>query len=190
LTLLRLYLFAGLVAHKAIWEILKRRLPPERRKKRGPLPPIALAAKAVKVVLLLGFLAQPFLPTVLPITAEPFALEVAGTILYTVGLATAVAGRVQLGAQWSDIEAAGLLPGHKLVGEGIYRTIRHPIYSGDLTMLLGFELALNSWLALFVLVLIPIVARQALREERMLSDSLPGYAEYRRRTKGFVPFVV
>lgn len=190
MTWLRLYLFAGLVAHKAVWEVLKRRLPPERRKKRGTLPLIARLAKVAKVILLLGFLAQPFLPTVLPITAHPFVLELIGGLLYSVGLATAVAGRVQLGAQWSDIEAAGLLPGHRLVGEGIYRTIRHPIYAGDLTMLLGFELALNSWLVLFVLVLIPVVARQALREERLLADSLPGYAEYRRRTKGFVPFVI
>lgn len=190
MTPLGLYLFAGLIAHKAVWEVLKRRLPPERRQKRGPVPLIARLAKVAKIILLLGFLAQPFLPTVLPIAAQAFTLQVVGTLLYTVGLATAIAGRVQLGAQWSDIEAAGLLPGHRLVGEGIYRTIRHPIYAGDLTMLLGFELALNSWLVLLVALLIPVVARQAWREEKLLADRLPGYAAYRRRTKGFVPFVI
>lgn len=190
MTLLRLYLLAGLIVHKAIWEVLKRRLPPERRRKPRRLPLIARLAKIAKVVLLLGFLAQPLLPTILPIAADPAPLAWAGTILYTVGLATAIAGRVQLGQQWSDIEAAGLLPGHRLVGEGVYRWIRHPIYAGDLTMLLGFELALNSWLALLICALIPVVARQALREERLLSESLPGYADYRRRTRGFVPFVI
>lgn len=187
---LRLYLFLGLVAHKAVWEVLKRRLPPERRRTKRALPAIAQLAKAVKVVLLLGFLAQPFLPTLLPIAPDPAPLELLGGLLYTVGLATAIAGRVQLGSQWSDIEAAGLLPGHRLVGEGIYRYLRHPIYAGDLTMLLGFELALNSWLALGVGLLVPVVARQALQEEKLLAAKLPGYAEYRRHTKGFIPFIV
>lgn len=190
MNLLGLYLFSGLVAHKVIWEILKRRLPPERRRKAGPTPLIARLAKVAKVCLMLGFLAQPFLPAIAPIRDDPGGLVAVGVVLFTLGLATAIAGRVQLGAQWSDIEAAGLLPGHRLVGEGIYRLIRHPIYAGDLTMLLGFELALNSWLVLLVGLLVPVVARQALGEERMLSQSLPGYADYRRRTKGFIPFVI
>lgn len=184
------YLFAGLVAHKVIWEVLKRRLPPERRRKSGQTPLTARLAKIAKICLMLGFLAQPFLPTIAPIAADPQWLQIIGVVLYTVGLATAIAGRVQLGAQWSDIEATGLLPGHRLVGEGIYRLIRHPIYAGDLTMLLGFELALNSWLVLLVGLLLPVVARQAIGEERLLSERLPGYADYRRRTKGFIPFVI
>ena len=48
---------------------------------------------------------------------------------------------------------------------------------------------------LLVVSLLPLACagtawRQALREERMLIDSLPGYAEYCSRTKRFLPFLV
>ncbi len=77
----------------------------------------------------------------------------------------------------------------ELVEEGVYRYIRHPIYLGDLLLLAGFELALNSWLALGVLVLAPVVLRQAREEEKVLLVNLPGYRDYCARTKRFIPFL-
>jgi protein-S-isoprenylcysteine O-methyltransferase Ste14 len=96
---------------------------------------------------------------------------------------------VQLGRSWADIEDAGVHSKQRLVDRGLYAFIRHPIYTGDIVMLLGLELALNSWLVLGIVVLAPVVARQAIREEAMLARTLPDYDAYRRRTKRFVPFV-
>ncbi len=77
-----------------------------------------------------------------------------------------------------------------VVSNGPYRLIRHPIYVGDLMLLFGLELALNSWLVLGVLLLAPIVLRQAVQEEKKLALALPGYQEYCANTKRFIPFVV
>jgi protein-S-isoprenylcysteine O-methyltransferase Ste14 len=77
-----------------------------------------------------------------------------------------------------------------VVAYGVFRYIRHPIYVGDLLLLLGLELSLNSWLVLAVVCMIPGVLRQAVREERMLVIALPGYAAYCARTKRFIPFLV
>ncbi|HEV8525468.1 MAG TPA: hypothetical protein VGQ71_13300, partial [Terriglobales bacterium] len=66
---------------------------------------------------------------------------------------------------------------------------RHPIYVGDLLLLVGLELALNSWLVMAVLGLVPFVLRKAILEERILAERLPGYGEYIRRTKRFIPYV-
>jgi protein-S-isoprenylcysteine O-methyltransferase Ste14 len=182
---LRLYLLAGLLAHKAVWEVLKR---------RSPAPPAPAATtlktrivKTAKVGILLGIVGQTLLPDVLPLAADATPLRAVGTLLFTVGLAMALAGRLQLGDNWSDIESAVVRREHRVVSRGIYRYIRHPIYSGDLILLAGFELALNSWLVVGPLLLAPVVARQAAKEEDALAETLPGYDQYRLRTNRFLP---
>jgi protein-S-isoprenylcysteine O-methyltransferase Ste14 len=185
---LRIYLLLGLVAHKALWELLKRKpvSPP-------PPAPTSLAVtfvKAVKIAILLGIAAQTLLPEILPISPEPDSLRLIGAALYTAGLVIAIFGRLQLGNNWLDIETAGVLRHQAVVDHGLYRYIRHPIYTGDLLLLTGLELALNSWLVLGVILLAPVVFKKAVGEEQMLAQSLPGYGEYCRRTKRFVPFLV
>jgi protein-S-isoprenylcysteine O-methyltransferase Ste14 len=97
---------------------------------------------------------------------------------------------LELGNNWSDIEAGLVKPNHMLVNQGVYRYIRHPIYTGDLAMLLGFELCLNSWLVLaIVIVAIPTIYG-ALREEKVLAETVNGYQAYRAQTKRFIPFVI
>jgi protein-S-isoprenylcysteine O-methyltransferase Ste14 len=186
----RLYLLAGLVAHKLVWEVLKRRQ--RAHPAAAPARPAGLAAllRPVKMAILGGLLAQTVMPEVWPIAADPGSLRLAGVALYTLGLAVAIAGRVQLGENWADIEAAQVLQQQAVVATGLYRFIRHPIYAGDLIMLVGFELALNSWLVLGVAALAPYVLWRAVREERMLSARLPGYGHYCARTYRFVPFVI
>jgi protein-S-isoprenylcysteine O-methyltransferase Ste14 len=79
--------------------------------------------------------------------------------------------------------------GHALVTHGLYRYVRHPIYTGDMLLLLGLELALNSWCALGVIALALYVRAQTIREESNLLKSLPGYDEYCRHTSRFLPFI-
>jgi len=184
---LKAYLLAGLIAHKFVWEILKRRAPAQAAPKTKDL--LAWVAKGAKLLILFGLVAQAFLPDILPIAADAGPLRFAGAVLFTLGLAVALAARIRLGEQWSDIEDAELRRDPRLVNSGVYRFLRHPIYSGDLALLIGFELAVNSWLVLGALALIPVVAQRALGEEQVLAQSLPGYADYRRRVKGFIPFV-
>lgn len=181
---LRWYLLAGLIAHKALWEWMKRG---ETRRSRPGL--MLSAVKTGKIVVLCGIVVQTLLPDILPIAADATLPRAIGVVLFTVGLATAVAGRLQLGSNWSDIETAELSRNHAVVSHGVYRYVRHPIYIGDLTLLVGLELALNSWLVLGALAIAPIVLRQAVREEEALTSSLPGYKDYCARTKRFIPFV-
>jgi len=183
---LRIYLLAGLVAHKAIWELLKRRAP-------APSPPARSSGigfvKAVKILILAGILVQTLLPDILPISSDPGALRATGAVLFSLGLFLAVLGRIQLGDNWLDIEAAAVKQNQAVVTRGVYGYVRHPIYTGDLILLLGLELALNSWLVILALLLVPVVLRQAIREEQTLVKHLPGYGAYCRRTKRFIPFL-
>ena len=67
--LINIYLFTGLVVHKAIWEMLRLRsgIP-----SNGATGSARLAAvKLIKILLFLGILAQIWLPDILPISDEP-----------------------------------------------------------------------------------------------------------------------
>ncbi len=186
--ILRCFLLAGLIGHKAVWEILRRhsiggRAKPERVKLQ--------AVKIVKVAIFLGIIVQTLLPRdILPITSEPMQLRIAGLIVFTLGLLVAVLARLELGRNWSDIESPVVGSNQVVIASGIYGYIRHPIYVGDIALLLGLELCLNSWLVLGVVLLTPVVLRKAILEEKLLAQRLPGYEIYLRRTKRFIPFLV
>ena len=187
--LLRIYLLAGLITHKVIWEVLKKRRVGEGIPHRPALTLPLAFVKAAKIGALAGVMLQTMLPELLPLTTNALVLRILGTVMYSVGALTAIFGRIQLGGNWSDIEAAQVSWTQAVVSKGLYRYIKHPIYVGDLLLLLGLELALNSWLVVAVFFLVPVVLTKALAEEEMLVRALPGYDVYSASTKRFIPFI-
>jgi protein-S-isoprenylcysteine O-methyltransferase Ste14 len=184
---LRIYFFAGLIAHKAYWEYMKRGtvcVP-----KTNASACVSLI-KAIKVAILIFICLQTLvMRDIFPISEAPATLRMMGGALFTLGLATAIIGRSQLGKSWADIETPTSVAKPALVSRGLYQYIRHPIYTGDILLLIGLELGLNSWFVLLIILLIPVILLQAIREERLLVIKLPGYGDYCRRTKRFLPFV-
>ncbi len=187
---LRLFLFAGLLSHKLVWEVLKRQYQSRKLVKRSSGSLIKRIVKSGKLFFLLFLMAQALFLNLLPISSQPGALQAAGMILFSLGLAMSVTGRLQLGRNWSDLEDAQVLERHHLVTHGIYRYVRHPIYSGDLMLLVGLELALNSWLVFLTIIPLVVVVRNVQREEAELAGAFSGYISYTRQSKRFIPFVV
>jgi protein-S-isoprenylcysteine O-methyltransferase Ste14 len=175
-----------LLAHKAVWELLKRRQHVPGNHAR----PCVVFIKSVKVLILVGIVVQTLTPAaVFPISEDAAMIRNAGVMLFTFGLAMAVLGRIQLGDNWLDIESAAVKHDQAVVSNGVYRYVRHPIYVGDLILLIGLELALNSWLVILAVLLAPVVLRQAIREEAILMKQLPGYDSYCKRTWRFIPYI-
>jgi protein-S-isoprenylcysteine O-methyltransferase Ste14 len=81
--------------------------------------------------------------------------------------------------------------GQRVISTGPYRIVRHPMYSGALLMLLFTPIALGSfWAVLAVIPMFGVMAFRLAGEERFLTDSLPGYDEYCKKTRSrLVPFV-
>src|SRR5207302_8720360 len=75
-----------------------------------------------------------------------------------------------LGKQWSL--QARVLENHKLVREGPYRLVRHPIYTGMLGMILAAGLAWSHWIG-FLIALALFAIGTAIRvrsEEKLLRE--------------------
>jgi protein-S-isoprenylcysteine O-methyltransferase Ste14 len=71
-----------------------------------------------------------------------------------------------------------------IASTGLYAIVRHPMYSAALLMLVFTPLALGSyWSLLLIVPMIGVLAWRLLDEERFLVRNLPGYAEYRERTR-------
>ena len=187
--LLRVYLFAGLAAHKILWELLKRGQGQSSAQKISGHTAFLPVVKAGKIAITLGLFAQLFLPEILPIRDNPLGPRVVGAILFTFGLVIAILARLELGNNWSDIETGQVKQNHMLVNQGVYRYIRHPIYTGILLSFLGTILLQGEVRAFlgFVFVLLALY-RKAKREEQFLSEEFgEGFADHLKHTGMFLP---
>ena len=187
---LRAVLFFGLLFHKALWEVLKRKGKVRRFADQTSRPIAESSLKFIKIALLAFLLFQTLYLDLFPISERPNILRAIGIVIYSLGLGIAVLGRIHLGANWMDLEDYQVSPNQSLVTNGIYRYARHPIYGGDVLLLIGLELALNSWLVLGVAAIMLIVVRQSILEESLLSQRFPAYHSYCSQTKRFIPFLV
>lgn len=74
--------------------------------------------------------------------------------------------------------------GQVIIQEGMYRYIRHPMYSGIIIGFLGLPLVLTSWWAMIPgVVIVGLFIYRTYREDQMLFDGLAGYAEYADKVK-------
>jgi protein-S-isoprenylcysteine O-methyltransferase Ste14 len=78
----------------------------------------------------------------------------------------------------------------RLVQHGIYRAVRHPLYVSVMSLSLGWAWLWQSLPALLVAGLLGVLLdRKARREEVWLAGQFPGYGDYARRVRRFVPWL-
>ena len=83
--------------------------------------------------------------------------------------------------------------GQSIVRDGPYRYIRHPSDSGALLTLIGIGLAIQSWGALLVLVLIFSIVygyRIYIEEKALIAHIGAEYLSYMMETKMLIPFII
>ena len=81
--------------------------------------------------------------------------------------------------------------GQKVVDTGLYGIVRHPMYMITILLFLMIPLILGSWYALIAFAFYPaIIVIRLLDEEKLLTQELPGYADYKQKVKyRLLPFI-
>jgi len=77
-----------------------------------------------------------------------------------------------------------VVEGQMVISTGPYRIVRHPMYVGDLVLVVGTPLALGSWWSLLALVVItPALIWRILDEEKLLRSELSDYTKYAQHVR-------
>ncbi|MBV8861388.1 MAG: isoprenylcysteine carboxylmethyltransferase family protein [Mycobacterium sp.] len=154
----------------------------ERRMRAGPLAEARTLQRVVITVLFICF------PAMFVLSAfdhrngwfaVPTALIVVGDILVAVGLGVAMLVIIQNSYASANINVE---VEQTVVTTGLYGLVRHPMYAGNVIMMLGVPLALGSyWGLVFVIPGVVVLALRIRDEEVLLEQQLPGYGDYEQQ---------
>ena len=110
-----------------------------------------------------------------------------GISITALGMAISIAARVSLGTNWSG--TVTLKDDHELIRKGLYRRIRHPIYTGILIGVLGTGMIYGQLRGLLCFVILYLTFYfKAKREESFLHQEFgPNFVEHQRQTGMFWP---
>lgn len=169
--------------------VFRKRPPKTKERKRDRTSQIGLLIQAAAYGVVWTFrrpIGTPFLPhgfwwrlalDLFAVAAASWAVWLAFAAVYVLGKEFALTARV--------------VEDHRLVTEGPYQIVRHPIYTSMLAMLVATGLVISQWTAL--LVALPVFAvGTAIRvrtEERLLRETFgDAYDAYARRVPSVLPF--
>ena len=121
-------------------------------------------------------------------TAASLALGVVGALVFAVGIWLLWRSHAELGRNFSP--TLQIVEDHSLVTDGVFRRIRHPMYSAHLLWAIAQVLLLQNWIAgpAFLVVQVPLYLRRIPTEERMMLEQYGDeYREYMGRTGRLFP---
>jgi protein-S-isoprenylcysteine O-methyltransferase Ste14 len=115
-------------------------------------------------------------------------VSVIGDVLVAAGLGIAMLVVVQNGYAAATVTVE---TDQTLVSGGVYKFVRHPMYVGNVIMMVGIPLALGSyWGLLFIIPGVVVLVFRILDEEELLTQELAGYREYTHQVRyRLVPYV-
>jgi protein-S-isoprenylcysteine O-methyltransferase Ste14 len=169
--------------------------------KRNKVNQIVTHKKGTLEKTLLGFvyLGMVILPLIYIVTSffsfADYELPVSGQIVGLVLIAPMLwlfyRSHKDLGQNWSA--TLEIREGHHIVDSGVYKYIRHPMYSAIFLLVIIQALLLNNYIAgLSGLISFGLLffLRVGKEEEMMVEQFGEVYQEYQKRTKRVIPFVV
>lgn len=158
---------------------------------------VARSYKSARETLLLVLAWVGFLVPVIWVLSPAFSFAeyplhsvplVAGVTCLAIGLWLFFRSHADLGTNWSV--TLELRQEHRLISQGVYRAIRHPMYSALTLYSAGQALVIPNWVAGFSngIALAVLLALRLGAEEKMMTEQFGAeYTAYSARTKRFVP---
>jgi protein-S-isoprenylcysteine O-methyltransferase Ste14 len=163
----------------------------ERRMRAGPRAEARTLQKIVITGAFLTFLGMLVLSAYdhrLGWSHLPAWLCLVGDVLVALGLGISMLVVIQNGYAAANITVE---TGQQVVRTGVYKFVRHPMYVGNIVMMVGIPLALDSyWGLLFVLPGAAVLVLRIRDEEKLLTQELAGYPEYAQHVRyRLLPYV-
>jgi protein-S-isoprenylcysteine O-methyltransferase Ste14 len=154
-----------------------------------PPPDAALLSGSIlrQLPVLLLFAAAPFERTYIYGGEVQRWVQAMGLLMELLGLWLALGARIQLGFFSATPEAGGP---RTLVRNGLYGTIRHPIWLGEFLVVFAWTLEFGAPLSAAFTIIFGVVMgqmRAATEEADMLAQFGDQYARYMRETECFIP---
>jgi protein-S-isoprenylcysteine O-methyltransferase Ste14 len=152
------------------------------RRMRGPLAETRTLQRFVIAVLFISFPAM-FVVSALDHrfgwSPVPASISLVGDVLVAVGLGITMLVVIQNSYAAVNITVES---GQTLVSTGLYGIVRHPMYTGNVIMMVGVPPALGSYWGLLLIIpgLVVLVLR-IVDEEDMLTHELSGYRDYTQK---------
>jgi protein-S-isoprenylcysteine O-methyltransferase Ste14 len=158
---------------------------PAALRRRMQVGPAAETRPLQKIIITIAFLTMGAMIVVSALdfrfgwSSVPAAVSVVGDALVAVGLLIAMISTIQNGYAAANIKVESA---QTVVSTGVYSVVRHPMYFGNVVLMIGIPLALGSYWGLLATVLaVPILALRIDDEEKMLRQELDGYDEYTQK---------
>jgi protein-S-isoprenylcysteine O-methyltransferase Ste14 len=162
-----------------------------RRMRGGPLA----EGRAIQKIVIIGAFLDLFAMVVLSVfdhrmgwSSVPAWLCLLGDVLIAAGIGFAMLVIVQNNYAAATVTVE---TGQSVASRGVYKFVRHPMYVGNVIMMVGIPLALGSyWGLLLVIPGVLVLVSRILDEEKMLTQELRGYREYTQRVRyRLLPYV-
>jgi len=115
----------------------------------------------------------------------------------TIGLSISIFGaiiactsRYTLGKNWSL--SVQRKENHQLIHDGIYKIVRHPIYTGLLLLFIGNAIIVGDYRAIIAVLIVFVSLWLKLKKEEKLLIETFGieYKEYKNQTKALIPYLL
>lgn len=151
----------------------------DRRMRAGPLAETRTLQRIVITVVFICFPAM-FVVSALDHrfgwSPVPAALSLVGDALVAIGLGVAMLVIIQNGYAAANVTVEAE---QTVVSTGLYGLVRHPMYTGNIILMVGVPLALGSyWGLVFVIPGLIVLILRIRDEEDLLGQELRGYREY------------
>lgn len=116
----------------------------------------------------------------------PSYLETAFLVLACFGIGIVLLSFIQLNTSLSPFPTPR--KGSQLVNTGLYKLVRHPIYTGIFLTLFGYgTYSASAYRIIISLILLVIFCFKSNYEEERLVEIFPDYREYQKSTGRFLP---
>ncbi len=116
----------------------------------------------------------------------PSSIKLAGIGVAIVGLLLILIALLQLNKNLSPFPSPK--SGSHLIQNGVYKYIRHPIYTGILFLFSGYSLYVSSGYKLVItLLLLMLFIFKSRYEEKRLTQTFEEYTNYQKSTGRFLP---